>query len=134
MAKLGHPDPNQWKTRVGSLTRSLVAHLTLHHKHVKSSPEVDITVLGNSLGARAIPRQHEHHGSMLSGTVTRPAGSRARQVVGVKSDVIAEAVGSDAESQGGPAVHGRCSEGQLRRDPQRATRASGNRARWRLRG
>lgn len=45
---------------------------------------------------------------MLTGSVTWPAGSRASQVVGVKSDVIAEAVGSDAESQGCPAVHGRC--------------------------
>lgn len=44
---------------------------------------------------------------MLAGSVTWPAGSRARQVIRVEGDVVAEAVGSDAESQGCPAVHGR---------------------------
>lgn len=81
--------------------------LTLHYEHVKASPEVDVTVLGDSLRTRAIPRQHEHQGSMLTGSVTWPAGGRARQVIRVEGDVVAEAVGSDAESQGCPAVHGR---------------------------
>lgn len=84
-------------------------HLTLDHEHVKARPEVDVTVLGDSLRARAIPRQHEHQGSLLAGTAAWPAGSvGSRQVVRVKSDVVAEAVGSDAESQGCPAVHGGC--------------------------
>lgn len=120
MAKSGHHDPKQWESRGESLSRSCAAYLTLYYKHVKASPEVEIAVLGNSLRTRAVPRQHEHQGSMLTGSVTWQAGSRASQVVRVESDVVAEAVGGDAESQGRPAVHGRSNS-----PPLRPTRASG---------
>lgn len=59
---------------------------------------------------------------MLTGSVTWPAGSRARQVIRVEGDVVAEAVGSDAESQGCPAVHCRC-EGLSKK---KTTRPSAN--------